>query len=161
MTLNNLIGISLEQIKIDHITIKRLITAAERNIADSKITAMSTENRFDTAYKAIMQIANAALQANGYRTLTSKPGHHHTMIQLLAKTLKIDNNTVILLDVMRKQRNFADYSGDIISESTMKECISQAEKLLKQFNDWFANHSSQHSAMVQMPSVEGECSQHS
>lgn len=136
MTLNNLVGISLEQIKVDSDTIKRLVAAAERNIADSKITAMSTENRFDTAYKAIMQIANAALQANGYRTLTSKPGHHHTMIQLLSKTLQLDNNTVILLDVMRKQRNVADYSGDIIPESTMKDCIFQAEKLLKHFHIW-------------------------
>jgi uncharacterized protein (UPF0332 family) len=137
MTLKNLIGISLESIPVDHDTIKRLINAAERNIADSKITAMSIENRFDVAYKAIMQIANAALQASGYRTLTSKPGHHHTMIQLLSKTLKIDNETVILLDVMRKQRNVADYSGDVVPESTMRDCISQAEKLLKQFNDWF------------------------
>jgi uncharacterized protein (UPF0332 family) len=136
MTLNNLIGISLEQIKINHDSIKRLISAAERNISDSKITALSTENRFDTAYKAIMQIANAALQANGYRTLTSKPGHHQTMIQLLAQTLNVDSHTVILLDVMRKQRNAADYSGDVIPESTMDDCIFQAEKLLKQFNDW-------------------------
>ena len=141
MTLNNLIGISLEKIKIDHDTIKRLMSAAERNIADSKIKAMSTENRFDAAYKAIMQIANAALQTHGYRTLTSKPGHHQTMIQLLSKTLKIDNNTIILLDVMRKQRNVADYSGDIIPDSTMKDCIVQAEKLLKQFKEWVKEQS--------------------
>ena len=132
MTLSSLIGISLEQIKRDYETIKRLMTAAERNIADAKITATSIENRFDAAYKAIMQIANAALHANGYRTLTSKPGHHRTMIQLLSKTLNVDNDTVILLDVMRKQRNLSDYSGDIIPESTMHECITQAEKLLKQ-----------------------------
>src|SRR5258708_30801030 len=123
MTLNNLIGKSLEKIQIDPDTIKRLITAAERNIADAKITAVSAENRFDAAYKAIMQIANAALQAKGYRTLTSKPGHHQTMIQSLSKTLGVDRDTVILLDAMRKQRNVADYSGDIIPESTVKECI--------------------------------------
>lgn len=140
MTLNNLVGISLEQIEVDHDAIKRLITAAERNIADSKLVAVSIENRFDVAYKAIMQIANAALQANGYRTLTSKPGHHQTMIQLLSKTLEIDNNTIIILDVMRKQRNVADYSGDVISDSTMRECISQAEKLLTQLKSWFAKN---------------------
>lgn len=138
MTLNNLIGITLEPISVDHDSVNRLIAAAKRNIVDSKITAMSTENRFDTAYKAIMQIANAALQANGYRTLTSKPGHHHTMIQLLENTLGVDKRTVILLDVMRKQRNVADYSGDLVPESTMKECILQAEKLLKLFNNWMA-----------------------
>ncbi|HSW75981.1 MAG TPA: hypothetical protein VLG50_02990 [Candidatus Saccharimonadales bacterium] len=113
--------------------IRRLIVAAERNIADSKVSVVSAENRFDAAYKAIMQIANAALQANGYRTLTSKPGHHQTMIQSLSKTLGIDSKIVILLDALRKQRNIADYSGDIIPETTVKDCIIQAEMLLKHF----------------------------
>jgi hypothetical protein len=67
-----------------------------------------------------MQIANAALQKQGYRTLTSKPGYHQTMIQLLSKTL-------IILDALRKQRNVADYSGDLIPESAAKDCILQAE----------------------------------
>lgn len=94
MTLNNLVGISIEKISADLSAIKRLIAAAERNIADSKVVAVSAENRFDAAYKAIMQIANAALQLNGYRTLTSRPGHHQVMIQSLSKTLGLDNNTI-------------------------------------------------------------------
>lgn len=130
MTLNNLVGKNLEKISVDLNTINRLITAAERNIADSKIIAVSAENRFDAAYKAIMQIANAALQANGYRTLTSKPGHHQVMIQSLSKTLGTDTNTVILLDVMRKQRNVADYSGDIVPESMVRDCIFQAIEVI-------------------------------
>ncbi len=138
MTLNNLVGKTLETITTDKNAIRRLISAAERNIADSKISAVSPENRFDAAYKAIMQIANAALQAKGYRTLTSKPEHHQTMIQSLSKTLGIENDTIILLDAMRKQRNIADYSGDIIPESTVKDCIFQAEKLLQNFNNWLA-----------------------
>lgn len=136
MTLDNLVGKTLEQINIDQRTIKQLIAAAKRNIADAKIEVISAENRFDAGYKAIMQIASAALHANGYRTLTSKPGHHQTMIQTLSKTLGIDNNTVIILDAMRKQRNIADYSGDIVPESAVKDCIEQAENLLKHFNSW-------------------------
>jgi len=72
--------------------------------------------------------------------LTSKLGHHQTMIQSLSKTLNIDQSNVIILDAMRKQRNVADYSGDIIPETTMKDCILYAEKLLKQFNDWSKNN---------------------
>ncbi len=88
-----------------------------------------------------MQIANAALQANSYRTLTSKPGHHQVMIQSLTKTLAIDADTVILLDAMRKQRkNVADYSGDIVPESIVKDCVLQAEELLKCFKSWFSVH---------------------
>jgi uncharacterized protein (UPF0332 family) len=133
MTLDNLIGISLEKIPSNPEAIKRLLHAAERNIMDSKIGLVSGENRFDAAYKAIMQLANAALQANGYRTLTSKPGHHQMMIQLLPQTLGTDKKTVIILDAMRKQRNLADYSGDIIPESTVLTCIAQAEALLNDF----------------------------
>jgi uncharacterized protein (UPF0332 family) len=136
MTLDNLIGISLEKIPSNPDAIKRLLHAAERNIVDSKIDLVSAENRFDAAYKAIMQLANAALQANGYRTLTSKPGHHQTMIQLLPQTLGADKKTVIILDAMRKQRNIADYSGDIIPESAVVTCIAQAEALLNDFKKW-------------------------
>jgi len=140
MNLSDLIGKKIEKITPHQDTIKRLLAAAERNIIDSKVTAVSPENRFDSGYKAIMQIANAALQANGYRTLTSKPGHHHTMIQALPETIGTQIETVIILDSMRKQRNIADYSGDIVPESAVKECISQAEDLLKNFKAWLAVH---------------------
>ncbi|MCV6613771.1 MAG: hypothetical protein OIF35_02260 [Cellvibrionaceae bacterium] len=73
MTLDNLLGARLERITPDKLTIKRLLEAARRNIQDAQIEQLSNENRFDTAYKAIMQLANAALQSNGFRTLSSKP----------------------------------------------------------------------------------------
>lgn len=75
MSLVNLVGISLDRVTPDAVAIGRLLAAARRNLADTQVAAISAENRFDAAYKAIMQLANAALQANGYRTLTSKPGH--------------------------------------------------------------------------------------
>lgn len=136
MILSSLVGKKIEEITPHRDTIKRLLIAAERNIVDSKVDAVSPENRFDAAYKAIMQIANAALQANGYRTLTSKPGHHYTMIQLLSETMSVDTETVIILDTMRKQRNTADYCGDVVPESAVKECVHQAENLLKKFKIW-------------------------
>ena len=53
MSLNNLVGRTLEKITPDRTSIIRILTAAERNIADSKIKQISAENRFDAAYKAI------------------------------------------------------------------------------------------------------------
>ncbi len=85
MSLDNLVGISLETIQPDAAKIARLLSSVQRNISDAQVTQISAENRFDAAYKAIMQLANAALQANGYRTLTSKPGHHMTMLQTWGK----------------------------------------------------------------------------
>ena len=64
MTLDNLLGMSLERIDADPLAIQRLLEAAQRNIADAQVEDISNENRFDAASKAIMQMANTALQAN-------------------------------------------------------------------------------------------------
>ena len=136
MSLQNLVGISLEPIDPSAKTIQQLIAAAERNIADSQVKAISTETRFDAAYKAIMQLANAALQANGFRTLTSKPGHHKTMIQTLPQTVGLEQENVIVLDALRKQRNIADYSGDLVPTNTVHECVRQSKLLLETLKQW-------------------------
>ena len=140
MTLDNLIGKLLERIEPDPIAVKRLLDAAERNIEDAELIQLSNENRFDVAYKAIMQLANAALQASGFRTLTSKPGHHQTMIQSLVKTVGIETERMIVLDALRKQRNIADYSGDLVEDAAVAECISQAKQLLALTQAWLRNH---------------------
>jgi hypothetical protein len=64
MSLENLVGVSLDTLKPDRSHVARLLTAADRNIADSRLDGLSAENRFDAAYKAIMQLATLALQCN-------------------------------------------------------------------------------------------------
>lgn len=120
----------------DRCAIGRLLAAAERNIADSHVKALSSESRFDIAYKAIMQLANASLQANGFRTLTSRPGHHRTLIQTLNLTIGLHQQTVFTLDAFRRQRNVADYSGDPVTTRTAEECVDQAQDLLKVVSHW-------------------------
>lgn len=136
MTLDNLIGKLLERINPDSAAIQRLLDAARRNIKDAELTELSNENRFDAAYKAIMQLSNAALQTAGFRTLTSKPGHHQTMLQSLIKTVGIDTDRLIVLDALRKQRNVADYSGDLVEDAAVAECIRQAKELLALTEVW-------------------------
>ena len=136
MTLQNLLGISLDAITPDAAQLAKLFAAAQRNIADAQLEGLSTENRFDAAYKAIMQLAMLALNANGYRTLTSKPGHHQTAIQTLTLTLGLPQSKVIVLDALRKQRNLSDYSGDLVPESAAAECLSSAKELLKHVRAW-------------------------
>lgn len=143
MSLDNLVGISLEKIDPDEVMIKKLLNAAKRNIKDAHVLKISSENRFDAAYKAIMQLANLALLAKGYRTLTSKPGHHMTMIQSLSQTLGLDKQTVIVLDALRKQRNIADYSGDFVPKSAVVECLLRAEDLLLLINIWLKTKNKQ------------------
>lgn len=140
MTLDNLLGLSLETVQPDAASIARLLEAAQCSLTDAQLPNLSSEGRFDMAYKAIMQTANAALQANGYRTLTSKPGHHQTMIQTLPRTIGLDKTIMVLLDQMRKQRNVIDYSGDLVSESLAAEAIKQAGALLGMTRAWMRSH---------------------
>ena len=53
MTLKNLLGISLDTVSPDKAQLAKLLAAAQRNIADAQLLGLSTENRFDAAYKAI------------------------------------------------------------------------------------------------------------
>jgi hypothetical protein len=133
MTLKNLLGISLDAIKADKTQIGKLLAAAERNIADAQLDGLSPETRFDVAY---MQLAMVSLNANGYRTLTSKPGHHQTAIQSLPQTVGLPQADVIVLDALRKQRNVSDYSGDLVSDGAVAECLASAKKLLAHVRAW-------------------------
>lgn len=140
MTLKNLLGISLDAIRPDAAAVGKLLAAAQRNIADAQLAGLSAENRFDAAYKAIMQLAMVALQANGYRTLTSKPGHHQTAIQTLAASVGVAPAQVIVLDALRKQRNLSDYSGDLIPEAVAAECLASAQALQAHVLAWLRLH---------------------
>lgn len=141
MTLQNLLEIqSLVEFSARREDIQRLLAAAERNLGDAAVTAISDENRFDAAYKCIIQCAMASLMANGYRTSTSKPGHHQTAIQALSLTVGLDARTIVILNSLRKQRNVNDYDGDPISPTMVEECRQQAEALLTLVRTWLQKH---------------------
>lgn len=141
MTLENLLKIqSLVAYSAQRDDIQRLLMAAARNLDDAAITAISDENRFDAAYKCVMQCAMVSLMAHGYRTSKSKPGHHRTAIQSLPLTVGLDGGTVVVLDGLRKQRNISDYDGDPISPTLVHECIQQAHALRAHVRRWLAEH---------------------
>lgn len=137
MSLQNLMDIgSLDKAEPRRDDIRRLLSAAERNLADADVTAISDENRFDAAYKCVMQCAIASLLAHGYRTSTSKPGHHQTAIQTLPTTIGLDGDSVIKLDELRRLRNCDDYEGDPITPDEVEASRTQAKALLAHVKDW-------------------------
>ena len=141
MSLANLVKINQLQVhNPSQEAVQRLLVAAKRNLADAHISEISGENRFDAAYKCIMQCAMVALWVNGYRTSTSQPGHHQTAIQTLLTTIGLPQSTVIVLDSLRKQRNVSDYEGDPISDQAVIECIKQAENLYQYVIDWISSN---------------------
>lgn len=141
MSLQNLLAI--QRLQIFEATpdgVQRLLASAGRNLADARLPNLSADNRFDAAYKTIMQCAMVGLWANGYRTVTSQPGHHQTALQALPKTLALAQDRVIVLDALRKQRNLNDYEGDPVTAAAVAECLVQAEFLLDHTRQWLAGH---------------------
>ncbi len=142
MTLQNLLAIQrLQQHAADRLAVLKLLASAKRNLADAQVDAIGNDNRFDAAYKCIMQCAMLGLWANGYRTSTSQPGHHQTAIQCLTLTMKVPKDAVIVLDGLRKQRNINDYIGDPIASGVLASCVEEAQRLLTHTEQWLhANH---------------------
>lgn len=129
MNLQDLVGNNLDRVRPNAETIRRLLAGAARRFADSQVEATSPEARFVSAYTAVRMIADVGLHANGFRTRTSIPGHHVVAIRALVSTLGVDERVILRLDKLRQQRNAAEYSGDIIPESSVAECARQAQEL--------------------------------
>ena len=89
MNLQPLVGKNLDRIKPAAETVRRLLDAATRHVADSKVKSISLETRFASAYTAIRMLADIGLHANGYRTRSSVPGHHVVVIESPAETLQM------------------------------------------------------------------------
>jgi len=141
MTLENLLAISrLQTLTPDKTAIGKLLTAATRNLLDAQLLAVSASNRFDAAYKVIMQCAVIGLQANGYRLSTSQPGHHQTAIQSLPKSMGVSQDVAIVLDALRKRRNLNDYDGDPIPDAALAACLQEAALLLAHTRSWLQTH---------------------
>lgn len=59
--------------------LQKMMNVAQSRLQDAMRVDNSLETRFDCAYTAIRAVADAALLKQGYRTSTSKPGHHQTL----------------------------------------------------------------------------------
>ena len=141
MSLQNLLKIGqLKSHPPDAKEIERLLTAAQRNLRDARVTSISAETRFDAAYKAIMQSALAALMMHGYRPDTNRPGHHMTVVQSLPLTIGVASKRVVVLDALRRQRNVTDYTGDDVDASTTDHCIIEARRLIDDVLAWRKIH---------------------
>ena len=139
MSLENLSKIGLlEAHATDAKQLGKLLEAAARSIADAKENSISNETRLDAGYKAISLLSAAALWANGYRTSTSKPGHHQTMIQSLVHSVGLDNDQMRLLDTFRVKRNAIDYTGEDVDGASVEQCVKAAEGLQQHIVDWLS-----------------------
>lgn len=122
----------LDRVPFNAALLQKMLATAHTRLQDAQRTSNSPETRFDCAYTAIRAVADAALHASGWRTSTSKPGHHQTTLQCLSHTLGVSPATVRVLDALRKQRkqrNLSDYDGELVTDQALIECLQQAQAL--------------------------------
>jgi hypothetical protein len=141
MTLENLLRIGrLKEHPADAAEIQKLLAAALHILRDSGVQEVSPETRFDAAYKAIMQAALAAMMAHGFRPDTRQPGHHMTVLQSLPKTIGLTEGRMIVLDLLRRKRNVADYTGEEVDATSAERCSEEAANLINDVRQWLVTH---------------------
>lgn len=125
---------------VTKIEIERLFASADRALVDAAKDSNGADTRFGLAYRAVMQVAMAAMMASGFRPATSEPGHHQLLIQSLPKTAGIEASRIKLLDAIRTMRNRADYSGDPVSDAIATETLEEARRLVADVRAWMRAH---------------------
>jgi hypothetical protein len=84
-----------------------LLSVIDRDLKDCQTPSLSPDWRLSIAYNAALQVAIAALAAEGFRP--GREAHHYRTIQSPAYTLRLDSNTIAEIDAFRKKRNISDY----------------------------------------------------
>lgn len=108
-----------------------------RDLADSRISGLSADRRFATAYNAALQTANMAITCAGYR-VTAKVGHHKITLDStrLALGSTADKYTDYF-DRCRRKRNVIDYTrSDVATDSEADEIVRQAAAFYEFVEAW-------------------------
>jgi SAV_6107-like HEPN len=108
-----------------------------RDLADSKVSGLSADRRFATAYNAALQAANMAIACAGYR-VTAKTGHHR--VALDSVKLAIGGTVDKYADYFercRRKRNVIDYTrSQVATDSEASEIVQEASEFYEFVETW-------------------------
>lgn len=104
-----------------------MVNSAKRRLQDTAVEGLSEEGRFSSAYGAAHSLAVAAMRWHGYRS-----ENRYLVFQCLQHTIGLDSIKWRVLDKCHKQRNLAEYEGQLeITPQLLRELITIVEELLK------------------------------
>ena len=104
----------------------RMLDMARTRLADAKLSKLSLEGRFTSAYNAAHAAALAALRWHGYRS-----ENRYTVFQCLTHTLGWPPSRWRVFDAAHQKRNLAEYEGYLdVEESTVAEMCELVEQLV-------------------------------
>ena len=121
--------------RTSRLEIEHLFRLVDRDLTDCRNPGLSSDWRFNIAYNAALQCANAALAAAGFRA--AKNAHHYRVIQSLKFTLRTEDKIVNKLDAFRKKRNVSEYNhAGAVTAIELVEMIVLADNLRKSIEVW-------------------------
>src|SRR4051812_9520062 len=108
-----------------------------RDLADSKVSGLSADRRFATAYNAALQAGNMAIACAGYR-VTAKTGHHKVAIESVK--LAVGNSVgkyADYFDRCRRKRNVIDYTrSHVATDTEADEIVEKASEFAEFIETW-------------------------
>jgi len=131
MTLENLDNlVKIKQLKEeppDQKEFDGMLGSAKRRLNDSQVEALSEDGQFSLAYGAAHALALAAMRWHGYRS-----DNRYLVFQCLQHTVGLENAKCRVLDKCHRQRNLAEYEGQLeITPQLLQELIIVSRELLE------------------------------
>lgn len=106
--------------------VSRMLAMARTRLLDARLTNLSNEGRFTSAYNAAHAAALAALRWHGYRS-----ENRFTVFQCLTHTVSWPASQWRVLDAAHQKRNMAEYEGYLeVEESTIAELYALVAQLI-------------------------------
>jgi len=114
-----------------------LLAVAQRDLDDARVTGLSLDRRFATAYSGALQLATIVLAASGFRAAAQR-GHHAVVWQALPEVMGHGvGETAVYFDSCRALRNTTDYDrAGVVSETEVDEVMRESEAFRDQVLDW-------------------------
>jgi hypothetical protein len=112
-----------------------LLYIVDRDIKTARTPGVHPDWRLSIAWNAVLQAANAALAAAGYRA--EREGHHYRAVQSLELTIGAEPGLVRQLDGYRKKRNVGDYQkAGMVTDAEADELVALAEEIATRVRAW-------------------------
>jgi hypothetical protein len=114
-----------------------ILGLVERDLRDAACPEISTDWRFNIAYKAGLQLATLVLFAAGYRTGRGE-NKHYRVIQALPLVMGQDLNIIRdYLDNCRRKRNVSEYdAAGTISNKEINDLLEVVQNFRNQVEKW-------------------------
>jgi hypothetical protein len=111
-----------------------------RDLADAKVTGLSADRRFATAYNAALLAAHMAIACAGYR-VTAKTGHHKISFDSLKLAVGAGADKYAdYFETCRRKRNVIDYTrAQVATDTETREIVEKAAEFYQFVEGWISS----------------------